>query len=289
VDPDLICVGGAAVRLSGDLEARPPAAGFGSPPGHDVRVLDLHVTRDPVPDPERPEPVFESTGLWKVLRRGSEHVFELPHLTAVVDFEARVGTIHLHDPGAAAFVFDYPLDEVIFSRLLADRSSVIVHACGVEHAGRGLLFAGNSGAGKSTLAGLYDEREDARVLSDDRVVVALRGGGACIEGTPWHGTAGHAADLSVSLERIFFLRHAPSNELQPLGPTEAAARLTSMCVVPYWHGAASRAAVDVAVEVGRTVRASVMGFVPDLSAVELVGSSLSSRACCDIQVGTREE
>jgi hypothetical protein len=254
-----------------------------------VRVLDLHVTRDPLPDALRPEPVFESTGLWKVLRSGSDHVFELPHLTAVVDFEARKGAIHLHDPGAAAFVFDYPLDEVIFSRLLAERASVIVHACGVVHAGRGLLFAGSSGAGKSTLAGLFAEREGARVLSDDRVVVSLRDGGACIAGTPWHGTAGHAADLSAPLERIFFLRHAPSNEQEPLGPTQAAARLTSMSVVPYWHEASSRAAVDVAVEAGRSVRASLLGFVPDPSAVAFVGSTLSSRACCDIQGGTREE
>jgi len=244
--------------------------GFGSPPASDGLVLDLHVTLDPLPDLDRPEPVFESTGLWKVLRSGTAFVFELPHLTAVVDFDSGSGRIHLRDPAAAPFVFDYPLDEVIFSRLLADRASVIVHACGVEHRDQGLLFVGSSGAGKSTLASLFDVQDGARVLSDDRVALSIRGGRAWISGTPWHGTSGHALDRSVPLERIFFLRHAPSNEQEPLTPTRAAARLASMSVIPYWHEASSRMAVDAAVEAGRTVDASLLGFVPDHTAVEFV-------------------
>jgi len=278
VGPEIICIGcEAAVRLSGDIRSMPPRIdGFGSPPADDCRVLDLHVTLDPLPDLDRPEPVFESTGLWKVLRSGRAFVFELPHLTAVVDFDSGSGRIHLRDPAAAPFVFDYPLDEVIFSRLLADRASVIVHACGVEHRGRGLLLAGSSGAGKSTLATLFDMEGDARVLSDDRVVISVRGGRTWIAGTPWHGTSDHALDRSVPLERIFLLRHAPCNEQEPLTPTEAAARLTSMCVIPFWHEESSRRAVDAAVQAGRTVQASLLGFVPDRTAVEFIINALAA-------------
>jgi hypothetical protein len=269
VDPEIICIAGeAAVRLSGDIGEMPGRGGFDAPQGDDVRVLDLHVVRDAPPDLDA-EPVFESTGLWRVLRAGSGFVFELPHLTALVDFEARRGTIHLRDPAAAAHVFDYPLDEVIFSRLLADRSSVIVHACGVELGGRGLLFAGESGAGKSTLASLLEEHAGAGVLSDDRVVLSVREG-VFIAGTPWHGTAGHAVDLSAPLDRIFFLRHAPRSVQEPLTRTEAAARLTSMSVIPYWHEDASRRAVDACVEAGRGVPAAQLGFLPDRTAVDLV-------------------
>ncbi len=271
MDPEIVCVGGeAAVRLTADDPSLLSGVeGFGSVRG-DCTVLDLRVTRDPAPDPESPEPVFESTGIWKVLRSGRATLFELPHLTAVVDFGSGSGTIHLHDPQAAPFVFDYPLDEVIFSRLLADRASVIVHACGVEHRGRGLLFAGSSGAGKSTLASLFDGQDGACVLSDDRVVVSARGDGAWISGTPWHGTAGHAMDRRAPLGSVFFLRHAPHNERRPLAATEAAARLASMSVIPYWHGDSSRKAVDAAVEAVRAVGASLLGFVPDRTAVDFV-------------------
>ena len=272
MDPEIISIGGrAAVRLTGDIDAMPPRGeGFRTPPGNDARVLDLHVTRDVAPPLAGTEPPFESTGLWKVRRSGSRFVFELPHLTALVDFESGSGTIHLGDPEAAPFVFDYPLDEVIFSCLLADRASVIVHACGIEHEGRGLLFVGESGSGKSTLASLLEEHGGARVLSDDRVVLSARGGGALVAGTPWHGTSGHALDRVAPLDAIHFLQHAPLNEREPVASTEAAARLSSMSVIPYWHEEASRRAIDAAVEAAQRVPSWRLGFVPDASVVELL-------------------
>jgi hypothetical protein len=270
VGPETICIGRqVVVRLSGEVEG---IEGFGAAPEHGGLVLDLEVTRDPVPDLGPVEPVFESTGLWKVGRAGPAHVFTLPHLVAIVDFEAGSGRIHHVDPSAPAF--DYPLDEVVFSKLLAERSAVIVHAAGVEHAGRGIILAGGSGAGKSTLASLFDAREHTHVLSDERVALFVDKGRFRISGTPWHGTSGHALDRSVVLERILFLHHATVNRIEPLAPIDTAARLASLSVIPYWHEVSSRGAIDAGVEAARAVPAASLGFVPDRSAVEHVIRSL---------------
>jgi ABC-type cobalamin/Fe3+-siderophores transport system ATPase subunit len=63
---------------------------------------------------------------------------------------------------------EYPLDELIFTNLLAQRNGVELHGCGVIDHDQGLLFLGFSGAGKSTLARLWRRHLDATILSDDR-------------------------------------------------------------------------------------------------------------------------
>ncbi len=231
--------------------------------------LRLEVIHGPSPGLDGLEPVFDSTSLWKVFRQDKAHVFELPHLRAVVDFESGSGRIYVKDGAAGLPAFDYPLDEVIFSRLLADRGSIIVHACGVDYRGRGMLFCGASGTGKSTLADLFSDVEGAAVLSDDRVAAGIRGHSILISGTPWHGTSGRGLNRTVPLERIFFLHHAPENRIEPVPASDAAARLASLCVIPYWHAGSAKKALDAAVDIVGSVPASSLGFVPDPTAVEL--------------------
>lgn len=231
--------------------------------------LTLRVARGHLPRLGPPEPVFDSGGLWKVFREGAVYTFDLPHLSAVVDFSAGKGSIIMkeHAPRNAA-VFDYPLDEVLFSKLLADAGSIIAHACGVDLGGRGILLCGDSGSGKSTLAGLFSAVQGAAVLSDDRVAAEARSGRAWITGTPWHGTAAHGLDRTVPLRKIFFLRHAGRNLAEPLAPAQAAARLASLSVIPYWHREAAQKALDATADLAECVPAADLGFRPDAGTVD---------------------
>jgi len=276
------CGRAATVALDGAVGVRLRDAGGGplfpaenpSPRfrGPAARVLDLVVRRGPVPEPGEPV-VFDSEGPWRVFRRGAAHVFALhigsgadPSEVAVVDFGAGRGVLHVR--GARDFAFEHPLDEAIFSRLLADRGGLIVHACGVRLAGRGLLLAGQSGAGKSTLARLFASDADATVLSDDRVAARRTRAGARLFGTPWSGTAGLAQPAAAPLAAIVFLRHARLNRLRRIAPAEAAVRLLALSVLPYWDPPAAGRAAATGTALAAHYPAWDFGFLPDRRAVE---------------------
>jgi hypothetical protein len=238
------------------------------PPG--AAALTLEVIRGTAPSPGPLEAVFDSKGLWRVSRSGDGFVFDLPGRRAIVDFDAGRGRIYMDASVPGASPLAYPLDEILFSRLLADRGALIVHAAGVDAGGRGLLFAGPSGSGKSTLAGLFAAADGAVVLSDDRVAAGLRGGRAVIGGTPWHGTSGLGSGGTAPLESVFFLRHAPVNRVEPLSVPDAAARLLSLSVIPFWDREAARSAAHAAASIAELVRAADLGFAADATAVTYV-------------------
>jgi serine kinase of HPr protein (carbohydrate metabolism regulator) len=94
--------------------------------------------------------------------------------------------------------------ELLMVNYLAQERGVIIHGCGIEKNGKGILFVGESGAGKSTLAKLWDQEDGVDVLSDDRIIVRKKGEQFWMYGTPWHGDAKFASPETVRLERILF-------------------------------------------------------------------------------------
>ena len=269
MDPDAKPAGGiVTLGIAGDAGILLIEAPSESPPG--AAALTLEVIRGTAPPPGPLEPIFDSKGLWKVSRSVEGFVFDLPGRRAVVDFHAGRGRICLDASVPGASPLAYPLDEILFSRLLADRGVIIVHAAGVVAGGRGLLFAGPSGAGKSTLAGLFAEAKGSLVLSDDRVAVGLQGERAVIGGTPWHGTSGLGSNGTAPLECIFFLRHAQDNGAEPLSISDAAARLLALTVIPFWDREAARSATHAAASVAELVRASDLGFTKNATVVTYV-------------------
>lgn len=257
----LLCIGqDTCVEI---IDSRgPPSdwAGFASSRASACVRLALEVHRRPCPPLGPLELVFDSEGLWTLSRAGRLDVFDLPGLRAVVDFGAGQGHIHVHEPDREAFA--YPLDEVLFSRLLAERGAVIVHACGVALGDRALLLAGESGAGKSTLAKLLEGQRGASVLGDDRIALEASEAGVRIWGTPWRGTAGLCRDRSTSLAQILFIRHADALRQRHLSGVEAASRLLALSALPYWDRVATGRAADGVLDVISRVPASDLGFTP---------------------------
>jgi hypothetical protein len=129
----------------------------------------------------------------------------------------------------------YPLDQLLLMNHLAHRGGVIIHAAGMVLDGAGLVFPGVSRAGKSTMARLFQEHEpDARLLSDDRIIVRRKEEAFRAYGTPWPGDAGIAANESTDLHGLLFLTKASQNRINLLSPSEATRRLFPVVSCPWY-------------------------------------------------------
>jgi hypothetical protein len=226
--------------------------------------------------------LFDSGGIWRMYRQQDDFVFSFvstalgtaPYRLARFDPTFTSGTISFNAScvpnGAALVPLEYPLDELMMINLLARGRGVEMHACGViDRDGSAYLFAGQSEAGKSTSARLW-HREGATVLSDDRVVLRLRGDRVWVYGTPWHGEQEFACPASAPLTRIFFLVHGRQNSVRPAGGVNAAARLFSCCFPPFHDHAGLDFTLALLARILDRVPCCELTFLPDPSVVRFV-------------------
>ncbi len=106
-------------------------------------------------------------------------------------------------------------DQVLFSRLLADRNGIIIHSNGFDIGGKGILLTGISGAGKSTLSKMLKNRGHT-ILCDDRMFVVQKKDRFRIHGSWCHGTEPDASPGNVPLKAIFFLEQSKKNTIEPI-------------------------------------------------------------------------
>jgi hypothetical protein len=270
---------GRRARLALPAELR----AFGVRAGGDIR---LKVVEGPGPEPRPEGLLFESGGLWRVFAHGSRllYVFREPvpgaqvYKTMVIDRAWRRGTLHVPAPGAPGArrpVLDYPLDELLFQHHVARWGGMEVHACGVVVGGRAVLLCGASGAGKTTMARLFRRRlRRIPILSDDRIIVRLRGGRLWAYGTPWHGSARFASPAGRPLGAVFFLSQARRPSLVRVGPTEAAARLFAGAFPPPWDGPSIQRVLGVCASAAGSIPCAILRFRPDAAAVAQVLDSV---------------
>lgn len=117
----------------------------------------------------------------------------------------------------------FPTDQILFTRLLADRDGIILHGSGIILKEKGYLFVGHSDAGKTTLVKIF--LHHARILNDDRMIVRKEDGRFYLYGTPWHGELSLVAPDRVPLKAIFFLNQAEENKVEKTEGLEAFKRL----------------------------------------------------------------
>ena len=130
-------------------------------------------------------------------------------------------------------------DQIILSRVLADRQGCYLHACGVNFQGKGLLFAGHSEAGKSTIAGLLKQK--AKILCDDRMIIRQFPEGFKIFGTWSHGDVPIMSASSAPLTAIIFIEKAEENRLILLKDKKEITKKILSCLIrpfttnDWWH------------------------------------------------------
>lgn len=266
-DPDL------SIALAG------PSLLFASDPA-DPPTSSLAVSWDRG-RPLRSEPLtFDSGGVWRLRRTAEAIEIETyseddkePYRVARLGSDLTRGEIFLNRAkydASPVNPLEYPLDEILYLHLLARGAGIELHGCGIDDGGRGTLFLGSSGAGKSTTARLWQQRTNATILSDDRIIVRRRGDDLWMFGTPWHGEAELAAAAGVRLDRIFLLQQATHNAIAALSTPIAVTRMFTCAFPLFYDAAAVEFTLAFLEEIARYVPVAELQFVNDLSAVDLV-------------------
>jgi len=128
---------------------------------------------------------------------------------------------------------EYPLDGLILYYLTVIKNDIMIHASGVNYAGKGFLFSGVSGKGKSTMARLWGDW-GAKVIHDDRLIVKKSGDVYRMFNTPVYEND----DPSDSkLNRIFIIEHSNENRVIQLKEASAVSQVMANCVQHPWSTA----------------------------------------------------
>ena len=123
-------------------------------------------------------------------------------------------------------------DQNFIARILADRKGCFFHSAGVVLQGNGLLFVGHSGAGKSTIATML--KREGTVLCDDRIIVRRYEKEFRIYGTWWSSDVPDISPNEAQLKRIFFLKKASDNRIEPVnGAMDIIKRLIPCLIKPF--------------------------------------------------------
>ncbi len=239
--------------------------------------LALRIHCGSLPSVAAEEVLFDGPeGGWRLSRANDHYLFEIfdtvpPHPkveVALVEGDLRAGEVYLqpqgfsHRPTWSLVRLMRPLGELLLIQHLAQRGQgVMVHGCGIEDRGQGLLFVGRSGSGKTTLANLYRAHSGARVLGDERVIVRRGEDGFLIAGTPWPGSFFETSAEPVCLRRIFFLEHAQRNLVIPDGLTNLLGLLFQQLFLPRWHRESLGFALEFAEALLTSIPTARLGFV----------------------------
>lgn len=248
------------------------------PVGEAMVVLRAHC--GPMPELDLGQPVFE-TGLgWRLYRTDSRWIVYVrspeqdPYQLGVFEANYHAGDIFMNPQemasGQTPFPLAYPLGKVFMINLLSRGHGVLMHACGVNVGGKGLLFTGTSTAGKTTTARLWAGREGASLLGDDNIIVGERDGRYWMYGTPWPGEGGVFSPEAVPLDRIFVLRHASENRAVPLRPVDAASRLLVRSFPTFWDAEGMAYTTELLGRLAQAVPCYDLGFRPEPDVVDYV-------------------
>lgn len=220
---------------------------------------------------------FASPPVWTLYHSNGSRIIkiyeEIPAVRRILVLHSGLSAADLYFPVStdiAVDPFSGPTLELLMINYLAQGRGVIVHGCGIEKDGEGILFIGESGAGKSTMANLWDTCSGAEILSDDRIIVRRSGEDFRIYGTPWHGEAQFVSPRAVKLKKIFFLRHAGQNEIHSLHGIEAVQQLLTCSFPPFWDAKGMEFSLELFSELSAAVPCYQLDFKPDRSVIDYI-------------------
>ncbi len=248
--------------------------------GPDIRI-SVHYGN--LPESDHRDLLFSTGITWDMFEEDEKYVLRVGYKIAgefvvqrmaVAARDFKSGDIYLGETADGVFPYpwNYPLDELFMINYLSLNEGALIHSCGVERNGGAMVFAGVSGAGKSTLSKLWMKHRNARVLSDDRIIVQKAAGNFMAYGTPWHGDANICSAGSSPVRKLFLIGHGKKNEVRRLKKSEIVSTLLVRSFAPYWSSEGTANTIRVFDELLDQVDAFELKFVPDESAIEFIES-----------------
>lgn len=248
--------------------------------GDDVAPTCVVTCEYGAPSPDDAPVVAESSTLWELRRKTTgedEITFYAPvgnerlawsQLTVDETFNRARLVQRRYWGGRPTLRVGYPVDELLMCRLLVSEGVLVVHGATVEFEGMALLFTGHSGAGKSTIAAIA-ESAGARVLSDDRSIVTVRGSTPTVWGTPWHGTHRRGSPEAIPLTAMFLLVQDVDDRSEPMSPARATGELLVRLIHPGSRPADMERLLDSVATVAERVPMAELRFRPTVGAFHL--------------------
>ncbi len=200
-------------------------------PGDDIVLIRYHFE---IPDLSSEDPGGEIYRKipWAIYRKNKSWMYreilenkenDPPRRIVIFNDDHTLADIYLkshdlisHSPQHALSLF--PSDQLLLSRIFADRAALTLHSSGMIINGAGLVFTGQSGAGKSTIATLL--KGEGELLCDEYVVVRKWENGFRLYGTWSHGDIEEVSNNDAPLKALMFLEKSESNEIVPLKDTK---------------------------------------------------------------------
>jgi hypothetical protein len=202
----------------------------------------------------------------------------IPRRLGFFSFDFRAGEVFFNDvaefEGTLPMPLHHPLDKFLYTTLLADRSGIMLHACGISLEGHGLLFVGESGTGKSTMGVLWSRQPGVTVLSDERVAVRDLLGRFWLYGTPWHGTARLCSDARSPLQALLLLKQGRVNQAVRLSPMRAISQLAACVYWPAWSRRGMQNVLKVTGNLVQQVPCFELTFCPGSQVIEYLNAEL---------------
>jgi len=162
--------------------------------------------------------------------------------------------------------FEYPLDGLILYYLTVIYGDMMIHASGVNNAGRGYIFSGVSGKGKSTIAGLW-YNNGAKVIHDDRLILRKRENKYMMFNTPVYNN--DEPDSSV-FNKIFIIEHSIDNRLVPVQGANAVSLVMANCIQHNWGEEIIARLLDSVTDMCITIPIVKLFFEPDRSVIDYI-------------------
>lgn len=241
--------------------------------------ISIDLVRDAMPDTAQLKRIFDSGQSWSMFEGRDSYVMSLapPALggeaVCIAEFDREVtrSTVHCADlfwsseKGLRTVTnpVRYPIDQILLMHALAQRGGAVLHAAGAIVGKEGYIFPGRSGAGKSTLSRQFIGRQDAELLSDDRIIAKKSDGRFSIFGTPWPGEAGIAVNKSAALSGIFFLCQGTTNKIAEITSGKAVEKLLPVVSIPWYDGDLVSGMLAFCGELVSTVPVYELHFRPD--------------------------
>lgn len=171
----------------------------------------------------------------------------------------------------------YPLDQLLFMYILAQKEGAMIHAAGLCFRDKGYIFPGKSGAGKSTISRQLNELDDYEFLSDDRIIVRKMDKTFKAFGTPWSGEAGIAVNKNVKLSGIFFISQASYNKIEEIKPQKAMESLLPVVSIPWYDKEVLVKILDFCEDLTSNVPAYELYFKPDIEVADVFKKFVSKQ------------